>query len=81
ILWAEGAGKLSYTPGQDSCGASLQEMIRLCAESGMHNAVNMDGGGSAQILLESKRALKISDRKTEDNSEAERGVPIGLIIR
>lgn len=80
LLWAEGAGKLSYTPGRDSRGASLADMARVCSETGMHNAVNLDGGGSAQILLHGERRLRISDRKP-DNSDAERPVPLGLIVR
>ena len=81
ILWAEGAGKLGYTPGQDSCGASLSEMAELCSAVGMMNAVNLDGGGSAQILLNNRRSLLISDRNPPENTEAERPIPLGLIIR
>lgn len=81
LLWAEGAGKLRYIPGKDSCGASLSEMADICAEVGMVNAINLDGGGSAQILLENRRSLKISDRKETDNSECERPVPLGLILQ
>ena len=46
----------------------------------MVNAVNLDGGGSAQILLHNLRSLKISDR-AEDGTETERPVPMGLVIR
>ena len=80
LLWVEGAGKLGYIPGQDSCGASLADMARVCSELGMYNAVNLDGGGSAQILLKNERKLRISDRQP-DNSDAERPVPMGLIVR
>ena len=80
LLWAEGAGKLGYTPGTDSCGASLADMARVCCALGMVNGVNLDGGGSAQILLHGRRALRISDRKT-DNTDSERPVPQGLIVR
>lgn len=80
ILWAEGAGKLHYTPGKDSCGASLAELGDICSAMGMVNAVNLDGGGSAQILLHNRRALRISDRNPDD-SDAERPVPMGLIVR
>ena len=48
--------------------------------AGMVNAVNLDGGGSAQILLHGKRYLELSDRK-EDGSEQERPVPLGLTVR
>ncbi len=81
ILWAEGAAKIGHTPGVDSCGASLSEMAEICEAVGMKNAVNLDGGGSAQILLDNCRALMISDRKAEDGSESERPVPMGLVIR
>jgi len=81
LLWAEGAGKLGYVKGRDSCGASLKEMADICHSLGMVNAINLDGGGSAQILLNNRRSLLISDRKKEDHSEAERPVPLGLIVR
>ena len=81
IFWAEGKGKLSYTPGQDSTGASLSEMAEIAADLGLYNAINLDGGGSAQILVEGARALHISDRKTEDNTDAERLIPMGLVVK
>lgn len=81
ILWAEGAGKLNYIPGKDSCGASLSELAEICSEMGMINAVNLDGGGSAQMLLHNRRSLLISDRNETDDSEAERPVPLGLMVR
>ena len=80
ILWAEGAGKLRYIPGKDSCGASLSEMAEICRKLGLVNAVHLDGGGSAQILLNGTRSLRISDRHPDD-SEAERAIPVGLMIR
>lgn len=81
ILWAEGAAKLGHKPGVDSRGATLPDMARICAEVGMVNAVNLDGGGSAQILLKNVRELMISDRRAEDFAESERAVPLGLIVR
>jgi exopolysaccharide biosynthesis protein len=56
-------------------------MAELCAEMGMVDAVNLDGGGSAQILVDDERSLMISDRNALDASEAERPVPMGLIVR
>ena len=81
IFWAEGAGKIRYIPGEDSTGASLKEMAEIAQDLGMVQAVNLDGGGSAQILLRNERSLRISDRNKDDNSEAERLVPLGLIVR
>ena len=80
LVWAEGAGKLNYTPGQDSSGASLAEMAEICEAIGMINAINLDGGGSAQILLSGMRQLRISDR-TPQNADAERPIPLGLVVR
>ena len=80
LLWAEGAPKTGYRKGETSCGASLSELEEYCREAGMVNAVNLDGGGSAQILLDGRRELELSDRK-EDGSGQERPVPLGLIVR
>ena len=81
LFWTEGAGKLGYIPGEDSRGATLADMAEIAADIGMVNGINLDGGGSAQILLKNKRALKISDRNRADNSETERLIPLGLIVR
>ena len=81
ILWAEGAAKLGHKAGVDSRGATLPDMARICAEVGMVNAVNLDGGGSAQILLKNVRSLMISDRRAGDFQEFERSVPLGLMLR
>ena len=80
LLWAEGAAKLGHRPGIDSRGATLPDMAEFCEDAGMLHAVNLDGGGSAQLLLGNKRSLKISDRKGSDGTEAERPVPLALMI-
>ena len=84
IVWAEGPGKFDNlkeaSKGLFSCGASLSEMAHICSDLGLINAVNLDGGGSAQILLEGERKLFISDRHKEDNSEYERTIPVGLSV-
>lgn len=81
LFWVEGRGKLEYVAGEDSTGASLSEMADIAVDLGLRNAINLDGGGSAQILLKNERSLRISDRNKEDNSEAERLVPMGLVVR
>lgn len=81
LLWAEGAAKIGHTPGRDSCGASLLEMADICQDVGMVNAINLDGGGSAQLLLNNQRSLCISDRRAEDTSETERPIPLGLMVK
>lgn len=81
LLWAEGAAKLGHVPGKDSCGATLADMASICKQLGFENAVNLDGGGSAQILLQNRRSLLVSDRSAGDCTESERPVPMGLIVR
>lgn len=80
LVWAEGAPKLGYQAGQHSRGASLSDMADICAELAMVNAVNLDGGGSAQLLLNNWRSLEISDRNP-DFSQSERPVPNALIVK
>lgn len=81
LAWVEGPGKFSRDITNESCGASLSEMADLCELLGFYNAVNLDGGGSAQILIDNIRSLRISDRNSSDFTECERAVPTGLIIR
>ena len=69
-----------YQKGIDSCGASLLELGKYCKSIGMVNVLNLDGGGSAEIFTDGKLLLHVSDR-LPDNSDAERPVPMGLIIR
>lgn len=81
IIWAEGPKKTGYIPGEQSCGASLSEMAEIAQDIGLRSAVNLDGGGSAQILLDGKRELEISDRNRSDGSEEERAVPAGIYVK
>ena len=80
IIWAEGPGKDSYTPGKDSCGAALGELGDILTDLKIRNAVNLDGGGSAEILYKGRRELKVSDRDLHNGKEKERPVPAGLYV-
>lgn len=80
IVWAEGCSKLNYDFGNESCGASLLELGEFCHSIGMKNALNLDGGGSSEVFIEGKLQMHVSGRK-DDNSDAERPVPMGLMIR
>ncbi len=81
LIWAEGAGKLVYKPKKDSTGCSLLELAKFCASQDYDNILNLDGGGSAQILWKGERHLQISDRYDPSDLEAERPVPSALILR
>ena len=81
LIWGEGAGKLKYKPKEDSTGCSLLELALFCALQGYDDILNLDGGGSAQILWEGVRKMQISDRYDPSDLEAERPVPSALILR
>jgi hypothetical protein len=81
LIWAEGAGKLRYKPKCDSTGCSLLELAKFCALQGYADILNLDGGGSAQILWEGARHMRISDRYDPSDLEAERPVPSALVLR
>lgn len=80
LLWIEGAGKFGHNPKTDSVGASLLECAKISKQLGLYNAINLDGGGSAQILIDNKKSLKISDRDYKTYLEAERGIGLGLYV-
>jgi len=76
LVWFEGKGKLHYEIGKDSCGASLSEVGSICLDLGIINAINLDGGGSAQILINNKRKLLLPDRS--ELNDGQRAVPNGI---
>ena len=80
VIWAEGCSKLGYKRGEESAGASLLEIAEYCHLLGLKNAVNLDGGGSAEIFLDGKIEMKVSARLL-DGTPAERPIPLGLIVR
>ncbi len=80
IVWAEGCSKLFYDRGNESAGASLLELAEFCHSIGLKNALNMDGGGSSEVFLSGKTQMHVSDRYP-DNSDSERPVPMGLMVR
>ncbi|MDO4492726.1 MAG: phosphodiester glycosidase family protein [Clostridia bacterium] len=80
LLWFEGRPKFGDDPETESRGASLSEVASIAAKLGVVCGVNLDGGGSAQILTREGRALRVSDRDPSDHSERERAVPEGLCV-
>ena len=81
LLWFEGAGKFGYEKGKESCGTSLKEASDIAEKLGLYNGIHLDGGGSAQILIDQERQLKLSDRNPADFTEIERAIPSALYIR
>ena len=80
LIWAEGCSKLRYDIGNESEGTSLLELADFGYRQGLKHLVNLDGGGSAEMFIDAKAMMHVSDRHP-DNSDSERPVPMGLIIR
>ena len=80
LIWFEGASKLGYKKGKESAGVSLSDVAAVCYKLGLKNAVNLDGGGSAEMFIDEKMELLVSSRHP-DSSPSERPIPLGLIIR
>ncbi len=81
IIWAEGGGKLGHIKGKESCGASLLEFSNFCNNYGITNLINLDGGGSSQMIFNGEKSLKISGRKKDKITEAERPIPYAIVIK
>ena len=56
---------------------SVDLMIKLK----MYNGINLDGGGSAQIIFNRQRQLMISDRNKDTFQQQERAVSTALVIK
>ncbi len=78
LFWFEGPAKPAGS--SPSAGVSLAECGEILRQYGIYNAVHLDGGGSAQILLNGQRSLTVSGRDAS-GAEQERPVPAGLIIQ
>jgi hypothetical protein len=80
VVWVAGPDKNSDLWERDSAGASLAEFAEICEDLGFDDAVNLDGGGSAQICLDGMRCFHVSDRDPISGDEAERPVPLALSV-
>ena len=80
VVWAAGPDKTSDLWERDSAGASLAEFAEICEDLEFDDAVNLDGGGSAQICLDGMRCFHVSDRDPISGEEAERPIPLALSL-
>ncbi|OQY21332.1 MAG: hypothetical protein B6I34_07490 [Anaerolineaceae bacterium 4572_32.1] len=68
-------------PGVESAGATLTELASLLAEAGAVDALNLDGGGSAQAYYMGGRAIVPGDRRGLPLIHYERMVPsVGVVL-
>ncbi|HRZ65584.1 MAG TPA: phosphodiester glycosidase family protein, partial [Spirochaetia bacterium] len=57
VIWAAGPDRPCDELPTGSVGASLAEFTELCRDLGLDEAVNLDGGGSAQVCVDGRRHL------------------------
>ncbi|MEA3307964.1 MAG: phosphodiester glycosidase family protein [Chloroflexota bacterium] len=81
LLLVSGINRGLEVPGVDSDGATLEKTAELLAEAGAVEALNLDGGGSAQTYYRGGRANVPGDRRGEPQIHYERLVPAVGIVR
>ncbi|MFA7108027.1 MAG: phosphodiester glycosidase family protein [Sphaerochaetaceae bacterium] len=80
LIWAEGPSKIDNSSGMESAGVSLKEFTDFGCSLDLDYLVNLDGGGSSQLVVDGTKKLRICDRDADNNLEIERPVPNFLII-
>jgi len=80
LIWAEGPSKIDNSSGKESAGVSLKELTDFGRSLDLDYLVNLDGGGSSQMVINGTKKLRICDRDADNNLEIERPVPNFLII-
>ncbi|NLG73646.1 MAG: phosphodiester glycosidase family protein [Chloroflexi bacterium] len=82
LVMVEGVSKGGGIAGKDSMGATLTELAGYLIQAGAQQAVNLDGGGSAQALLYGGRAITPGERRGFERVSFDRMVPsVGIIRR
>jgi len=81
LIWAEGPSKIDNSSGKESAGVSLKEFTEFGSYLGLDYLVNLDGGGSSQLVINKVKNLRISDRNADNNLETERPVPYYMTIK
>lgn len=75
-----GVSKGVGIPGIDGQGASFEELAIILRDAGAIHAINLDGGGSAQVLQQGGRAIVPGERKGQVQIHFDRMVPaVGIV--
>ena len=67
-------------PGEDSFGATLGELTELLRAAGAVSALNLDGGGSTQVVHEGAYLLVPGDRRGQPGVPYRRLVPAAAFV-
>ncbi|HEY88429.1 MAG TPA: phosphodiester glycosidase family protein [Thermoflexia bacterium] len=80
LLLVSGINRGLEVPGIDSDGATLEQTAELLAAAGAIEALNLDGGGSAQAYYLGGRANIPGDRRGQPQIHYERLVPAAGVV-
>ena len=75
VVMIEGCDSRTFFPEYDSAGGNTDDLTRHFLGLGCHDAVALDGGGSAQIAFRGKTMVRLSDRYDVPMVPAERLIP------
>lgn len=80
LVAAAGVSKGIGIPTRESQGVSLVELANLLKNAGVQHAINLDGGGSAQVYYRGGRAIVSGERRGETLVHYDRMVPsVGVV--
>ncbi|MFK7803053.1 MAG: phosphodiester glycosidase family protein [Anaerolineae bacterium] len=75
VILVPGVNHGMSVPGADSSGATLTEIANLLRDAGAVDAINLDGGGSAQAYFQNSQAVVPGDRRNKPGHSFERMIP------
>lgn len=76
VAVVEGASSVARTSASDSRGCTLTELAELLRGAGAVDALNLDGGGSAQAFLGSGALMVPADTRRSAGATFDRPVPV-----
>ncbi len=81
VIAVEGRSSLSRREGNATSGCTLLELAEVLRDHGAVDALNLDGGGSAQVFHGSDAVLGSSDTRGDPNASFDRPVPVAVLAR
>ena len=81
VVAVEGRSSRSRSEGDGVNGCTLLELAELLRDHGAVDALNLDGGGSAQVFHGADPIVGSSDTRGDPNASFDRPVPVALLAR
>lgn len=81
VVAVAGRSSLSRREGNGASGCTLLELATVLRDHGAVDALNLDGGGSAQVCHGSDAVLSSSDTRGDPNASFDRPVPVAVLAR